>query len=265
MRKILITTALLIVTIFSLVSCSRVQPNYQGVLMTSFGKNGKTDFTLQKGMVWTITPGTELFQVPLFEQRAIFEDSLKLKASDNTAFTSKPSYSYSIIEDRAVDIVFNNKQIGSGDEFMKSLEDNILEPKIYDIIQEASRKFLTDSLMATGGSLKFEEYIQDLIEEEFKKRGLNLITFSSKIEFSEKVTEKIDNRNEVQTNISVLDQQIEEQKKKNILAELKSQEAIIKSKGLTSEILQDKALEKWDGILPTTWSGQTLPLIKSVK
>lgn len=265
MKKSLIMIMLLGATALGFTSCERVQPNYQGVLMTDFGKNGKSDFNLQKGRVWTVSPGTELFQVPLFEQRAGFENHLQLKAADNTAFTSKPSYSYSVIEDRAVDVVFQNKQIGSGDDFMKSLEDNILEPKIYDIMKEASRKFLTDSLMATGGSLKFEEYVQDLVEQEFKKRGLTLTTFSSQLEFSEKVTEKIDNRNEVQTNISVLDQRIEEQKRKNLLAELEAQEAIIRSKGLTPEILQERAINKWDGSLPQTWSGQALPFVKTVK
>ena len=64
-----------------LTSCERVAPNYQGVLMKNFGKNGKSDFTLQKGRVWTIMPGVELFQTPLWEQRGEFGDRvLHLKA-----------------------------------------------------------------------------------------------------------------------------------------------------------------------------------------
>mgnify|MGYP000364502785 FL=1 len=55
-----------------------------------------------------------------------------------------------------------------------------------------------------------------------KKRGLQLLTFSAQLEFSDKVREKIDSRNEVNTNISVLDQQIEEQKKRNELEQLKN-------------------------------------------
>lgn len=55
-------------------SCERVAPNYQGVLMQNFGKNGKSDFTLVKGRVSTVAPGTELFQVPLWEQRGDYGD-----------------------------------------------------------------------------------------------------------------------------------------------------------------------------------------------
>lgn len=252
-----------VVAFATLTSCERVAPNYQGVLMENYGKDGKSDFSLVKGKVNTMSPGTELFQVPLFEQRAKFESSLNLKAADNTAFNSKPSYSYSVIENRAVDVVFQNKQLGSGDEFMKALEDNILETKIYDIMKEESRRYTTDSLMANGGSLKFEERVQDLVKKEFEAKGLLLVTFSAQLDFSEKVTAKIDSRNEVNTNISVLDQQIEEQKKRNELEKLKTEQNIIRSQGITPQLLQEQFIEKWDGKTPLYSDVPTL--LKTVK
>ena len=215
--------------------------------MENYGKNGKSDFTLQKGRVTTFWAGTELFQVPLFEQRAKFENPLHLKASDNTAFSSSPTYSYSVIESRAVDVVFQNKQLGDGDDFMKALENNILETKIYDIMKEESRKYTTDILMANGGSLMFEERVQKLVEKEFETKGLKLITYSSQLEFSEKVTAKIDSRNEVNTNISVIDQKIAEQKKTNELEKLKTEQNQIRSAGITPQLLQEKFIQKWMG------------------
>lgn len=240
--------ALLAVVAFS--SCERVAPNFVGVLMEDWGKNGKSDFTIVQGRVSTLAPGTELFQVPLFDQRGQWDEPMHLKAADNTEFTAKPTYSYKVIRERAIDIVFDNKHIGSGEGFMRSLEDNILEPRIRDLIKEESRKYKTDSLMADGGSLMFEKRVEKIVEEEFEKRGLQLISFSSQLEFSQKVKDKIDSRNEVNTNLSVLDQQIAEQKKRNELEELKTQQAIIKSRGLTKEILQQQFIEKWDGKTP---------------
>lgn len=236
----------LIASIVILAACERVAPNFQGVLMENFGKDGKSDFSLQKGRVWTASPGTELFQVPLWEQRADYEDRvLHLKAADNTAFESRPTYSYKVIEKRAIDVVFENKQLGSGSDFMRSLEDNILETKIYDLMKEESRKYTTDELMANGGSLKFENALQILVGKAFEDKGLELITFSCQLEFSAKVTAKIDSRNEVNTNISVIDQQIAEQKKRNELEELKTQQNIIRSRGLTPQILQMEFIEAW--------------------
>ncbi len=256
-----------------LTSCTtRVAPNYYGVLMENYGKNGKSDYSKQQGKVVTIAPGTELFQVPAWEQRGQYttdegtERILNIKAADNTAFTSKPLYSFKVIETRVVDVVFQNSRLGSGDNFMSALQDNVLEPRIYDVIKEASRSYTTEQLMANGGSLKFEQYVQDIVKKEFEKSGLELISFSLNLDFSKKVKEKIDNRNEVNTNISVLDQLISEQKKKNELEILKTEQSIIRSRGLTPEVLQEKTINRWNGVLPSTYAGGSgLPFVKTVR
>ena len=67
----------LIVALFAVVlfaSCERVAPNYAGVLMENYGKQGKEDFKIVAGKVSTWELGTELFQVPLFDQRGEFSD-----------------------------------------------------------------------------------------------------------------------------------------------------------------------------------------------
>ena len=246
-----------------LTSCSRVEPNYVGVVMENYGKNGKADFTTEKGRVWMMSAGKELFQVPLFEQRGNFEKALTLKSADNTEFNASPVYSYRVVESKAIDVVFNNKQLKDGD-FIQSLANNVLEPRMYDLAKEESRKYTTEQLMSNGGSLKFEKDLEAIMIKEFAKRGLELISFSAQLDFSDKVKGKIDARNEVNTNISVLDQQIEEQKKRNELEELVTQQALIRSKGLTQEILQEKAIDKWDGKTPTTVAGG-IPFVKQIK
>lgn len=255
MKKVkFILMALVAVIAFS--SCERVAPNYAGVLMENYGKDGKSDFKVVSGKVSTIEWGTELFQVPLLDQRGEFAEPVTLKAADNTEFKAKPTYSYKVIKERAIDVVFDNKHIDKAetesgkDGFMQSLEDNILEPRIYDLIKEESRKHTTDSLMANGGSLAFEKRLEQIVESEFEKRGLRLLTFSAQLEFSAKVRDKIDSRNEVNTNITVLDQQIAEQKKRNELEQLKTEQALIRSRGLTKEILQQQFIDKWDGKSP---------------
>ena len=105
----------LIVALFAVVlfaSCERVAPNYAGVLMENYGKQGKEDFKIVAGKVSTWELGTELFQVPLFDQRGEFSDPVTLKAADNTEFTARPTYSYKVMKNRAIDIVFDNKKIG---------------------------------------------------------------------------------------------------------------------------------------------------------
>lgn len=255
-----------ILALIVLSSCERVAPNYYGVLMENYGKNGKSDYSKQQGRVNTaFSPGTELFQVPAFEQRANFEETvLHLKASDNTEFTAKPLYSYKVQESRAVDVVFANARLGSGDDFMRNLENNILEPHIYDLIKEESRKYITDTLMASGGSLRFETRVQDLVKKSFEEAGLTLITFSANLDFSQKVKEKIDSRNEVNTNMSVIDQQIQEQIKKNELAKLRAEHDRIISSGITPQLLQQQFIEKWDGKTPL-YGNMPVTLLKNTQ
>ena len=242
---------ILFALLFIFTACDRVAPNYQGVLMQNFGQNGKSDFTLVKGRVWTTMPGVELFQVPLFEQRGEFNKPLKLKASNNTEFQASPKYSYRVIENRAIDVVFDAQRFDSeGANMLKSIEDNMLEPRIEDLIKEYSRTYHTDTLMANGGQLIFERNLQEKLKELFAEKGFELLTFQSQLEFTEKVKNKIDNRNEVNANISVLNSQIEEQIKINELEQLKTDQLIIKSRGLTPEILQQQFIEKWDGHTP---------------
>jgi hypothetical protein len=249
MKKLIIAFFALI-SALTFIACERVAPNYIGVLMENYCKNGKSDFSTTKGRVNVSSPGTELFQVPLWEQRGGFEEKMHLKTADNTEITAQPSYSYTVIENRAVDVVFQNKQLGSGDTFMKSLEDNILEMKIRDLAKEESRKYVTDTLMANSGSLRFEKDVENIVRNEFEKKGLKLESFSCQLDFSDKVKSKIDSRNEVNTNLSVLDQQIAEQKKKNELYDLQAEGDLKRQRGITPALLQQQFIEKWDGHTP---------------
>lgn len=227
-------------------SCERVEPNYYGVKMENYGKDGKDDYSVEQGRVWTASPGTELFQLPAWEQRADFGDrALHLKSADNNEFTATPIYSYKVIKSKSIDVVFNNARLGSGSDFMFSLENNVLEPKIYDIVKEESRKINAEQIMAIGASLKFEDTLQKIISSKFEDMGLELTVFSINLDFGANVKEKLESRNESNTNISVIDQKIIEQKKKNELAELESEFNVIRSRGLTEQILKERLIEAY--------------------
>lgn len=249
--------------LFILNSCERVAPNYIGVLMENYGKEGKSDFSLQKGRVNTFSPGVELFQVPLWEQRAKFESVMHMQDADRTEYTSEPSYTYKVIEDKAVDLVFQNKHLGSGEDFMHELENNILEPAIYDVAKDICRSVPTDDLTASGANLKFENQVRTIVDKKFEEKGLQLITFTFQLVPSEKVRNKIDARSEVNTNVSVIDQQIIEQRKRNELAALKAEENIILSKGITPQLLHQQFIEKWDG-KSSLYNTNSLTFLKNI-
>jgi hypothetical protein len=104
--------------------------------------------------------------------------------------------------------------------------------------------------MASGGSLRFEDAVRAKVAKTFEEKGLTLKTFTAQLDFSDKVKSKIDTRNEVNTNVSVLDQQIIEQRKKNELATLQADYNKILSSGITPQLLQQQFIDKWDGKSP---------------
>lgn len=60
--KRLINLMLVCMTLVVFASCERVAPNYAGVLMENYGKQGKEDFKVVSGKVSTWEWGTELFK-----------------------------------------------------------------------------------------------------------------------------------------------------------------------------------------------------------
>ena len=64
MKKMII----LFSVIASLVGCNRPEANYEGVLMTEYGRNGINSFKIVTGAQGILGPGSELYQVPMWEQ-----------------------------------------------------------------------------------------------------------------------------------------------------------------------------------------------------
>lgn len=266
MKKMMIKSMMVIAVVVMFASCGTVvQPNYGGVLMENYGKAGKQDYTEQSGRVSTWGLGTELFQVPLWQQRAQVEDTLHMQDSKNNEMKCFPRYAYTITKGKLVDVVFNNAQIAKengsdGASFLKTVENNVLEMAIYDIVKEQSRKHLADSLMNNGGSLKFEKECEDIIRKVFADKGFTLESITIQLTYSSKIMETLDKRLEVSTNVSTLDQEIIQQNKRNQLEELRTTFALIQSRALTPEILELKRIEKWDGHYPMYYGGNNLPL-----
>jgi hypothetical protein len=111
--------------------------------------------------------------------------------------------------------------------------------------------------------LIYEKAVQELVKKDFEAKGLELITFSCQLEFTEAVTKKIDARNEVNTNISVIEQQIQEQTKKLELARITAQIDMVplvvaKQNGVLNEYVAIKGYEAWREVKQPLYGNLTL-------
>jgi len=261
LKKILAVGLTCAVMLFS--GCQRVEPNQAGVLMTNYGKKGKADFQIVSGKVYTLWAGTELYTIPLFDQRSAFDKNVILKSADSTEFVVKPIYSYRVIKDRAIDVVFDNKQAMTGDDGkMKSIEENILNPRIVDILRTSLLNQKSTDLMGEGGNRNFNELIRKQVNEEFSKRGFELITFSAMLDYSAEVKDIIDQRNQSNTSLETIESDIKKARRKLELEKINTEIALIKSEGLTKEILQEQFIKKWDGKSPLYYGSPATHIMK---
>ncbi len=165
MKKVLGLVMLVVV----LASCSRVEPNYEGVLMENYGRNGKSDFKVVTGKQNTMWAGVQLYQVPMFETSGDC-DGVKVNAKDAGKFFVDPVYQYQPIRGKGVEIVFNYKHFGVAEPevMMDNIEKGILNRIVVNAYREEARNYSTDSLMNNLNS--FESKVQDRLREEFGKK-----------------------------------------------------------------------------------------------
>lgn len=266
MKKLLLFSLLTII----FASCSYVEPNYEGVLMENYGKAGKADFSLQTGKVWTASWGTELYQVPMFEQKGDCPE-LKVFSKDGGEYTVDPSYTYAPTRGKGVDIIFAYKQLyGNPETFFDNIEGSVLNTRVLNAYRDEARNYSTDSLMNNVAS--YEASVQKRLATEFEKKCFTIEEITSNLILPESMRKAVEARNnQIQeankienakkTRINQIEIDVLDAQTKVKIAALETEANLKHSQGLTSEILRERWIDKWDGKLPNTVAGNGTDLI----
>lgn len=226
----------------ALYSCNPVQPNYEGVLMKNYGRNGPSDFTAVTGAQGILGPGTELYQVPMFEQKAD-PPEVVITAKDAGVFSVDPSLTYQAIRGKGVDIIFNFKHVGikNTDQIMDNIEIAVLNNLVTNAYREEARDFSTDSLMNNLSS--FETAVEARLKIEFEKKGFTLLSLTSGLKPPASMAEAIERRNNTK-------QEAERAKNELLVAQIALEKAKLEAEanrvraaGLDSKILQQQWIE----------------------
>ena len=223
-----------------LVSCHRPEPNYEGVLMTDYGRNGIESFKVVTGAQGMLGPGTELYQVPMFEQKADV-DAVRVSAKDAGVFTIDPSYSYQVTRTKGPNIVLNYKHLGTGDGFLDNVEENVLNKLVTDTFREEARNYTTDSLMNNLNT--FEKRVEKALTVKFSNKFFTLNTLTSGLTPPKSMAEAIEARNNAIQKANQVRNELETSKLYQEKARIDAETDRIKSAGLTKEVLQQKWIE----------------------
>ena len=222
--------------------CNRVKPNYEGVLMENYGRNGKSDFKLVTGSQGVLMPGSELYNVPMWEQKAD-PTEVEITARDAGFFTVDPTYTYQTIRGRGVDVIFNYRHVGvdDADGMMDNIEAQILNPIVINAYREEARNFTTDSLMNHLND--FEAAVERRLRKEFEAKffGINSLTSglkppSSMVSAIEKRNNAIQQAEQVKNELEVSRMQLEK-------AKIEAEANRVKAAGLEPRVLQEQWIE----------------------
>lgn len=239
MKKVL-AIAILALGLFS---CNRPESNYEGVLMTEYGRNGIKSFQTVTGAQGILWFGSELYQVPMWEQTGDAPE-VKVLTRDASKFTVDPAYTYNATRLQGPSIVlkYKNYDVTKPEQFFASIEKNILNKRVTDAYREEARKYATaDSLMNNVTS--YEDNVTARLKKEFKDKFFDLNTLTSGLTPPPSMVKAIEDRNNAILKTNTVKNELETSKMYLEKAKIDAETNRTKSAGLTKEILQDKWIE----------------------
>lgn len=236
-------------------ACSRVEPNYEGIMMVNCGKNGLDDFKVVTGRVNTSGVCTDLYQVPMFEQTGDVEQLPLVLSDGSTGFSVDPEYTYRAIRGKGREIIYNYKQLTGSDNFLDAIEDNILSRRVKEAYRDVARGYTADSLLNNMNS--FEEEVKSKLEGVFEKAYFTMVELTSGLTPPERLSQSIQGKNEevaeakreierMEREMNRLEVEKEKARAQVEISKLEAQAALEKSKGLTPEILEEMKIKAWE-------------------
>lgn len=241
------TRLLHVMLFFSLVSvtactCNRVLPNFEGVKMENYGRNGREDFKAVTGAQGILGPGSELFQVPMWEQKAD-PSEVNITAKDAGSFSVDPTYTYSATRGHGVDIIFHYKHLGVDDPnlMMDNIESNVLNQMVVNAYREEGRSYSTDSLMNNLNA--FEKAVEKRLRDEFGAKFFNLLTLTSGLKPPASMVAAIEKRNNAIQQAEQVKNELEVARMQLEKAKIEAEANRVKATGLEPRVLQEQWIE----------------------
>lgn len=245
----------------SCTGCNRPEPNYEGVLMENCGKNGLADFRVVTGSQGVLGPCSELYQIPMFEQKAD-PDELGVTSKDGGYFSVNPLYTYEAQRGKGPEVCFNYKHVNpSSGDFMDNVETNVLNPLVLNAYREEARNFSTDSLL--NNMAAFELAVEGRLKKEFSGKFFNILSLTSGLKPPASMIQAIENKNNTKQYAEQKRNELEVAQMDLQKARIEAEANRVRSQGLSKEILQQQMIDaiKWSNNRIIITDGKTPVII----
>lgn len=253
----------------------RVEAGYEGVKVNLYGDSkGVDDVSLVTGAVWYNPFTTSVYQYPVFVQTVDYEP-FSVNAKDGSSFTVDPTISLKVIDGKSPEVF---------KKYRKEKVEDVINTTLYNYVKNAFRiqlnNYTTDELVSKRE--EFEKAIEEKLSKELAAENFQLEQMTSGLQYPETLVRAIDAKNEaVQVSMRIENEvkSVEAAAKKKV-AEAKGQAEALRIKGdaeaeynrkiaasLSSLIIQQNMIEKWDGRTPVVAGaeGTILDVSKMVK
>ncbi len=245
-KIILVSLTIILLLIFIFGSFYTIPAGARGVILT-FGK--PSDLASTEGLHFKIPIAQRVIKMDVKTQK--YEAPASSASRDLQVVSTNVAVNYHIVPD-TVPILY--QEIGI------TYQDRVIQPAVQEVVKSATAKFTAEELITKRPEVKDE--IERQLKERMQKRGIILEELSiTNFDFSESFNSAIEAKVTAEQNALAAKNKLEQVKYE---AEQKIEEAKGKAEAITIEsqalksnpdILELRAIEKWDGKLPTVTGG----------
>ena len=261
-----ILSVLIIILSFTSCGYERIDAGHEGIKVNLYGDSkGVDNVSLVTGVVRYNPITTAIYEYPTSIFTVDYE-SFSINAKDGSSFIVDPTISIKIIDGKSPEVFVK---------YRKTNIEDVINTTLYSYVKNAFRlelnKYTTDELISKRE--EFEKAIEDKLTSELQKENFQLDQMTSGLQYPNSLVKAIDSKNAaIQDAMRISNEvaSIEAEAKKKV-AEAKGIAEALKIKGdaeaeynkkiaasLSSLIVQQAMLEKWNGELPTYGEVPTL-------
>lgn len=257
------------ITVIMNASCTVVDSGEIGIKFHKWSSNeqdyGGVEGTC-KGWVFYNPITSSVFTYPTYIQRKNYEP-FQVNAKDASVFKMDPTIAYRINPEKACDI-FTKYRKG-----IEDLENGYIRTCIYEAYRTCANRYTSDSLMSNRAN--FESDVRQRLEKSLMDEGFLVEEFTSQITPPESLAQMINEKNAaVQSALKAENKVKEAEAEAKIkIAEAKGAAEAMQIKAdaeayynrtisasLSTLIVQEDWIEKWDGKLPTISGSSSMML-----
>lgn len=270
-RAIAVLVVFIIVNVI-FVRCTRVDSSEVGIKFNklSLTEQGTLKAAPVTGYVFYCPITTDVYTYETRVRQANY-DTLTVQTKDGSKFKMDPSLNYRILRERAIDV------FGKYRRSLDYIEDSYMRTAIKDAYRINANRYTADELIAHRA--EFEDNVKAMLDSTLMREGFYVEQFTSDINPPESLTDMINAKNEAVQAALKAENDVKAAEA-NAKIEIAKAEGAAKamrikadaeayynrtiSASLSTLIVQEDWIEKWDGKLPQ-YSGGATPLIQIPK